>query len=117
VSITGASAATATLTVNSTAATTAGLQYPLHKAYSPAGGALFAIALFFAVPRRRWRWSYLAALFAVAVVASLAGCGSGGGGSTNPGNPGTTAGSYVVTVTGTSAGITTQTTTVNVTVN
>jgi trimeric autotransporter adhesin len=116
VSITGSSAATATLTVNSTAATTAALRNPLHKTFVPAGGALLVIALFFGVPVRR-RWNYLAALLVAMTFASVLGCGSSTTTKTNPGNPGTTAGSYLVTITGTSAGVTTQTTTVTVIVN
>jgi hypothetical protein len=117
VSITESSAATATLTVNTTAATSAALRYPLRRKYAPAGGILFAIALFIGIPLRRRRWSYLAALLAVTMSVSILGCGGSTTPNTKPGNAGTTAGSYVVTITGTSAGVTTQTTTVNVTVN
>ncbi|MGD0891124.1 MAG: Ig-like domain repeat protein [Terracidiphilus sp.] len=117
VSVTGASAVTATLTVNSTAATSAALRYPLRGIYGPAGGVSLAIVVFFCIPLRRRRWSHLVALLAVTAFASVLGCGGGGTSNPNPGNAGTTAGSYVVTVTGTSAGQTTQTTTVNLTVN
>jgi hypothetical protein len=117
VSVTGSSAATATLTVNSTAAATAALRYPLHKVYAPAGSALLAIALFFGIPVRRRRGSHLAMVLAATMFASALGCGGSATSNTNPGHPGTTAGSYLVTVTGTSAGLTAQTIAVTVTVN
>jgi hypothetical protein len=113
VSITGASAATATLTVNSTAATAASLTRPLRGIWGSGSGAVLAIALFFGIPRRRRRWSQLAGLLAVVALGSVMGCGGGApSGNSNPGNAGTTAGTYVVTISGTSAGIAKQTTTV-----
>jgi hypothetical protein len=54
-------------------------------------------------------------VFLAGAIASCGGGGGGGGGG-NTGNPGTTAGSYTITVTGTSGSIT-QTATVNLTVN
>jgi trimeric autotransporter adhesin len=117
VNITGSTATSATLTVSSTAATTAALHNSIRKTFAPAGGALFAIAVFFVLPRRRRRWSYVAGLIAATMLASVTGCGGSATPHSIPTNPGTTAGSYTVTITGTSAGITAQTTTVAVTIN
>jgi len=115
VSVTGATAIAATLTVSSTAASTADLRLPARKLYAPAGGTILALMLFCAIPRRRRRWSHLASLLCFFAVGVTLGCG--GSGTKANSNPGTTAGSYVVTVTASSTAITTQTTTVNVTVN
>jgi subtilase family serine protease len=115
-SITGASAATNTLTVTTTAATTG--KNEVRKLFWPStGGAALAALLWFFVPKRRRNW--LAMIAVLAVFAGLAGMGCGGGpGNTGGGGGGggTTAGTYTVTVTGTSGTIT-QTTTVTVTVN
>jgi len=118
VSITGGSAATATLTVSTTAATTAALTRSIRGIGPSGSGVVLAVVLLFSLPRRCRRWSFFAGLLAVVALASVAGCGGGGNsGNTNPGNAGTTAGTYLVTITGASAGVTTQTTTVTVTVN
>ena len=117
VTISGAAAATATLTVNSTAATTIALEGSRHKAYAvAAGGSFFAAMIFFGIPRRRRRWSHLVALLSVLVLGAAIGCG-GSSSKATPGNPGTTAGAYVVTVIATASGLKPQTTAVNVTVN
>ncbi len=68
--------------------------------------------------RRRVLRSILGALaISVTMVGGLIGCSSGtsGGGAGTTGNPGTTAGAYTVTVTGTSGALT-ATSTVTVTV-
>jgi hypothetical protein len=79
-----------------------------------ATGGLFAAVLLGGVSSRR-RWpGLLAFLVVVAVLAGVA-CGGGSGGSTQQKSQGTPAGSYTVTVTGTS-GSTTHATTVNLTV-
>jgi trimeric autotransporter adhesin len=118
VTVTGATGATATLTVNSTSATTTAQNAPMHRGFAAVGGAFFAMTMFFCVPFRRRRWGHLAALLGVVLFASAIGCGgSGSQGTSKSGNPGTTAGTYVVTITGSSAGVTTQATTVSVNVN
>jgi hypothetical protein len=82
------------------------------------GSAVLACVLLIGVPKRR-RW--LRMIGAVALLFALAGgtlaCGGGSGGSRCVAvtNPGTTAGSYTITVTGTS-GATTGTGTVALTV-
>ena len=72
------------------------------------GGAILALMVFFGIPARRRSWrsmlGILVALAALGVMSSCGGGGGGGGGCTTNcggGNPGTTAGSYVFTVTGT----------------
>ena len=80
--------------------------------------------LFFGIPARRRKWRSILVILVFAGIAGL-GIGCGGGGSSNGGGggggggttiPGTTAGNYVLTVTGTSGSLS-ATTTVNLTVN
>jgi hypothetical protein len=120
VAITGASAGTATLTVSTTAATSAAFVHPARprEGETNSGGATLAFALLICtgicVPvRERGWWTRLATLVLVAALTgAFVACGSSG---TNTGNPGTTPGTYTVTVTGTS-GNTTATSTVTLTV-
>jgi trimeric autotransporter adhesin len=116
----GTTTGTATLTVNTTAAS--GIPFVPTNNVRPnirwivGAGALAMVLMImmlsFAPMRKRRPAIVLASLF-VFVGLMVAGCGSsgGGGGTTNPGTP---AGSYTVTVTGTS-GTHTATTTVTVT--
>ena len=121
VSITSASAGDATLTISTTAATSAALEHPQNHAvpWYAAGGATLACLLLFGIPAKRRRWRAMLALLSllVAVTGGVLACGSGGGGGGGggTGNPGTTAGTYTVTVTGTSGTIT-ETGTVQLTV-
>jgi hypothetical protein len=85
------------------------------------GGAVLALLVFFGIPARRRAWrNMLGAFILLAAIGSLAACGggskSGGGGG---GNPGTTAGAYTFTITGTGTPAVTPavTTTFTVTVN
>jgi subtilase family serine protease len=125
VSITSSSAQTATLTVNTTAATSS-LNQNKKPFWPSAGGTALALVLFFGIPRRRRSWLAVLGLLVLFVSIAGIGCGGGGGGggspspSPSPSNPGTSAGTYVATVTGTSGTGTsaiTQTTAVTVTVN
>ncbi len=116
VSITGASAATATLIVNTTASTTTALAHPSSNPYGPAAGAFAALTLFFFVPKRRRHWKHLATLLCAIAFGAAIGCG-GSSKTTTSSNIGTTAGGYTVTVTATATGIAAQTTQVSVTVN
>jgi len=110
------------LTVSTTAATTSGLVVPRvgnGKGWLGAGsGAALALLLFFGIPARRRSWrSMLGIIVAMAVIGALSSCGgSGGGGGGGQTIPGTTAGTYTVTVTGASGSIT-QTTPVTISVN
>jgi trimeric autotransporter adhesin len=112
-----------TLTINTTAATSA--KNEVKKLFWPStGGVALASLLFFLTPRRRRNW--LAFLGLLVVSAGLAGMGCGGsnrgggsgngGGGGGSGNTATTAGAYTVTVTGTS-GSASQATTITLTVN
>ena len=114
--ISGAQAVTGTLTVNTTAATAALLHKPLERMLTLGGSGTLAALLLFCVPFRRRAWpTLLGLLVLVALITVSTGCGGSSSTSTGPSNPGTTAGSYSVTVTGTS-GATTATTVVAVTV-
>ncbi len=110
------SAVTATVTVTTTAASTSSLAHPFPTLFTLGGGSALAALLLFGLPARRRKWQ---TLFGLLLLVGFAGLGIGcGGGPTSNGTPkpGTTAGSYTVTVTGTS-GETTASTTVKVTVN
>jgi hypothetical protein len=132
--ISGTTAATATLTVLTTAPTTSELHFPLTRIFLGGGGATLAMVFFFGIPARRRTWRTLLSILAIIVVAGAIGCGggssstattggTGGSGGTGGGGgttiPGTTPGAYTVTVTGSDAatGQVTATTTVNLTVN
>jgi len=124
VSITGASNGTATLTIYTTAASTQQctsdnrLQHGFP--WYATGGSALACLLLFGIPSRRRR-GWLKMLGMMMLLIALAGgvisCGGGGGGQScnTPINPGTTAGAYTITVTGTSSS-TTATGTVALTV-
>ena len=121
---------TSTLTISTTAQTTAKLHVPLKSLFTAGGGFALAALLFFGVPVRRRSRNALRSirtlrilsvtlLFAMMAGAAI-GCGGGssgssGGGSTPTG--GTTTGAYTVTVTATPTSGTAQTVTVAVTVN
>ena len=121
VSITGGAPGTANLTITTTAATSRALAYPERPGarWYAIGGANLALALVFGmgIPARRrsgrTRLSLL--VFLLALTGGQLACGGGGSGGGGGGNPGTTAGTYVITVTGTS-GSTTAAGTVTLTV-
>jgi len=110
---------TAALSIGTTAATTA-LSKPRNLFWPTAGGAALALVVFFGIPARRRNWPAMLGLLVLFVSIGAIGCGggssSGGGGGGGGGNSGTTAGTYTVTVTGTSGTIAPQTTTVTLTV-
>jgi hypothetical protein len=105
--IAGAASGTATLTISTTPATSATLVSPKHPGvpWYAAGGTLACILLF-GIPTRRRSWrTMLGMLVLLAIFAcGAAACGGGGGGGAS--SPGTTAGTYTVTVTGTSGAVT-----------
>lgn len=108
VSITSASAVTSTLTISTIASKsscTAANEIPRGIPWYARGGAVLACVLLFGIaPRRRKVRAILGMLLLfVALVGGMLACGGGGGSTacTNVVTPGTTAGSYTVTVTGT----------------
>jgi trimeric autotransporter adhesin len=108
---------TAALSIGTTAATSA-LSSPKNLFWPSAGGAALALVLFFGIPARKRNWPAMLGLLVLFVSIGALGCGGGGGnkgGGGGGGNSGTTAGTYTVTVTGTSGTIT-QTTAVTLTV-
>jgi multidrug efflux pump subunit AcrA (membrane-fusion protein) len=88
-----------------------------------AGGAALACLLLFGIPARRRKWRAMLGMVALlaVLVGGIVACGGGSGSTSNnnPSNPGTTAGSYTVTVTGTdtATGKIAASTSVNLTVN
>jgi Pro-kumamolisin, activation domain/Bacterial Ig-like domain (group 3) len=110
---------TTTLTVTTTAPHTVGSLFRIPSGWFPLGGGivlLFVLTLSIAAKRRRLKLSLgFAALCLVAAMAVGCGGGSSGGGGGSTTDPGTPAGTYSVTVTGTSGSIT-QTANVSVTV-
>jgi hypothetical protein len=107
VTITGTGAQTTTLTVFTTAATSA--ENRLKKLLWPSAGTALALLLI-GLPRRRRNWPAMLGVLLLFVAIAEIGCGgagsSGSGGGGSGGNAGTTPGSYTVTVTGTSGAIT-----------
>jgi hypothetical protein len=111
VTLTTASAGTATLVISTTASTTAtcsassGPRRPVPW-YAGGGAALACVCLLGIPARRRWR-SLLGMLLLLAILGGgVLACGSGahstGNSCPGPVTPGTTAGAYTITVTGTS---------------
>lgn len=114
VSVTDANPVTATLTVTTLATATALVRRDSHGNpwYAAGGGALACIILFGIPGRQRSLRARLGLLaFFAALSSGITAC-SGGGGGSGGGNtiPGTTAGTYVVTVTGASGSISVPTT-------
>jgi uncharacterized repeat protein (TIGR03803 family) len=100
VSITDASAGTATLTINTTAATSAGLAYPARLGVGWYTAGLALVLLVGIPPRGRTVRTRIGIfIFLMIFIAGFVSCGGSGGGTSNPG---TTPGAYAVTVTGTS---------------
>lgn len=123
VTISGTGSQTAMLTIATTAPTSApctadGRTRPVLP--WSGGAAALACLILIGIPARRRRWQSLlgAALLCVFLALTATACGGGSSGQACPAlsQGGTTAGSYTITVTGTS-GSTTQTSTVTLTVN
>jgi hypothetical protein len=107
---------TTQLTVTTTASSVSVLARPSRQNLWGLGGAVLAALMMFGIPSRRRRWLSMLALIAVVAVAGMLGCG-GGKPSTPPvTNPGTTAGAYTFSVTGTDSANSTITTSTNVTI-
>jgi hypothetical protein len=119
VSITGTAAGAATLTIATTAPSlcTQAYQTPRGVFWYTGGGTALACVLLFIVTAKRRRWRTALCLLAL-LVALTGGWLACGGGTVSPPctpNAGTTSGSYIITVTGTS-GTTSATATVALTV-
>jgi FG-GAP-like repeat/Chitobiase/beta-hexosaminidase C-terminal domain/Bacterial Ig-like domain (group 3) len=105
VTISDAAAQTSTLTVNTTAASSAENQE--RRLFWPsASGATFALVLIFVRPRKRKDRVALVGLLLLFVSTGFIGCGGGSiGGAGGGGNGGTTPGAYTITVTGRSGSV------------
>lgn len=116
ISITDTNPKTATLTIGTTAATTAALALPARPGlrWLPVGGATLAGLLLLFVPTRRRNWRALLGMVALlALFASLSACGGGVSSSTSI--AGTTQGAYTIIITG-SSGTTSASKTITLTV-
>ena len=112
--ISGTAAVTASLTIKTTAASTAALHNPLKRIFTCSGGVALATLFFFCLPLRRRKWGTLFGLLVfLAIAATSIGCASNQVVDSPSG--GTSVGSYIVTVTGTS-GSTTVTAAVDLTI-
>jgi hypothetical protein len=72
------------------------------------GGAILACIFLFGIPMRRGRWRTMLGMLALlsAMTGGVLACGGGGGTPCTPVvKPGTTAGTYTITVTGTSGAL------------
>ena len=118
VTISGATAQTSTLTINTTAATTA-QNKPMNLFWPSAGGAALAMVFFFGIPARKRNWVAMLGLLVLFVSLAGLGCGGGGsgGGGGGGGNTGTTPGTYTVTINGASGSTNAMPITVTLTVN
>lgn len=107
----GVTAGTATLTINTTAPTTASLAPQYRKGlpgWLAGGGAVFACVLLFGIPARRRSWRGIMGLLVITLftLSVSIGCGSGGGSGGNFGGGGggggtgggTTTGNYTINV-------------------
>jgi hypothetical protein len=106
VTVTNENPQNATLTVATTAASA--MNDPMRRLWPGAGGAVLACVLLLFVPLRRRSWLALMAWVALFAAMAGMGCGgsTGGGGGGGQKDPGTTAGTYTVTITGVSGGMT-----------
>jgi hypothetical protein len=118
VTISGTSAATSPLTVTTQGATTAALRMRRRDMpWLPSSFASMAAMLLLAKKIRSTAWSLAPTLLLLVSLLAVPGCGGSASASPAPvANPGTSTGSYLVTITATS-GITTATTSFNLTVN
>jgi subtilase family serine protease len=110
------------VTINSTAASAAVKAARLNRQrsigrWAGAGGVALAGLLLFGIPARRRKWTSLLGLFFLAIAfTAFSACGGGGGGG-GGGNPGTTAGTYTFTISGTDSDGLVVKTTLTVTVS
>jgi hypothetical protein len=106
--ITGNTAQSSTLTIFTTAESSSRNQWK--KLLWPSAGTSLGLLLMFGIPRRRRNLLTMLGVLALVVTFGVIGCGGGGGTSGGRGggggNSGTTPGTYIVSVTGTSGNIT-----------
>ena len=106
VTVTGTGSSTAVLTINTTAPTSAALKLPVRPSSRllATGGGILACVMLFGIRSKRRRWAGLLGMCLLWIVAAggILACGGGGSSTGGSANPGTTAGNYTVTVTGTS---------------
>ena len=120
-SITGNAAGTSTLTIATTAtsskACTSSNQIPSGIPWYAGSGAALASLFLFVIPKRNRTWRSMFSLGLLFMVGGVVACSGNGGGVACPNvvTSGTTAGTYIITVTGTSGAIA-KTGTVTVTV-
>ncbi len=107
VTLSGGTAQTSTLTINTTAATSSSNQ-GIRQFWPKAGGTALALTLLIWFPRRKRNWLAMSGLLFLFVLVNAVGCGGGAssGGGGGGGNASTTPGTYTVTVTGTSGSLT-----------
>jgi hypothetical protein len=104
VQITQGSPTSSTLTVSTTAASA------MRNGYFRSTGLVFAALLCVGgLPRRRWRGGMLMTVLGITLIGGMLGCSGGGKSNASTQNPGTTTGSYQVTVTATSGTTTAST--------
>jgi len=112
VAITAGGNGTTKLTVTTTASSTSSLARPSGQIpwRLGSGGVVLAALMLFGIPAKRRRWLSTMVLLAVVAVAGVIGCGGGQSSPPPVTNPGTTAGDYTFTVTGTDSANSTITT-------
>jgi hypothetical protein len=118
VDVTGTGAGTAALTISTTAPQTSALAYPATgtRWYATGAASLGCLLFLIAPVRLRRRRTVLGMAVLLIALGGMTACGGGSSKTTAPpSNPGTTAGTYTITVTGTS-GSTTAAGTVTLTV-
>lgn len=118
ITISGDAAAAATLTVGTTAPTSASLDF--RRFMFGKGGAVLAILVLFGIPGRRRGWRLGLAVLGILIFSfAMTACGGGGGsgGGVGQANPGTTPGAYTITVKAEDAATATITASTAVTVN
>jgi len=104
--ISGSNAVTSTLTITTTAASTAALHSPFKGLMTFGGGGTLVAFLMFGLPLRRRKWQTLFSLLLLSAMAvTMMGCGNTYTPPVSRGT-GTTPGSYTVTVTGASGSVT-----------
>ncbi len=111
ISVSGTTAQSATITIATTAASTASLHRPSTPFERLGGGLALASVLLFGFPnRRRRRLAMLSLALMLLILLPVVGCGSKTAAGDGGGSTGTPAGSYTVTITGSHGSISSSTT-------